>query len=147
MKSLRKGFTLVELMVVIVIIGILAALAIPRVLGATNKSKATEFKPVLKQIYTLEEAYRQEHDAYGTSKEAIGFDDPPGKARFGYTITGAATNLGSAMDTVVGGVKSLSGLDLKGTSVCIDSTVQMWSKNTDMQSVASLTYAPTTACP
>ena len=40
MKSMRKGFTLVELMVVIVIIGILAALAITRFLGATNKSKS-----------------------------------------------------------------------------------------------------------
>ncbi|MBK8802534.1 MAG: type II secretion system protein [Fibrobacteres bacterium] len=77
MKSLKKGFTLVELMVVIVIIGILAALAIPRFMGATAKSKATEFKPVLKQIYTLEEAFRQESaaGALGTF-EQIGWDAP-----------------------------------------------------------------------
>lgn len=91
MKSIRKGFTLVELMVVIVIIGILAALAIPRFLGATNKTKATEFKAVVKQIYTLEEAYRQESStgAYGTLAQA-GWDKPSGTSTyFGY---GTGTN-------------------------------------------------------
>jgi type IV pilus assembly protein PilA len=94
MKSLRKGFTLVELMVVIVIIGILAALAIPRFLGATNKSKVAEFKPVLKQIYTLEEAFRQESNAgnYG-ELTAIGWDPPnpvhPENQFFVYGLTNA----------------------------------------------------------
>lgn len=86
MKSLKKGFTLVELMVVIVIIGILAALAIPRFLGATNKTKATEFKPVLKQLYTLQEAYLQEKSVYSADKATIGFEDPNASARyFDYT--------------------------------------------------------------
>lgn len=85
-----KGFTLVELMVVIVIIGILAALAIPRFLGATNKSKATEFKPILKQIYTLQEAYRQEHDSYGKLTD-IAFDQPSTAARFSYQEPTAGT--------------------------------------------------------
>jgi len=100
MKSLKKGFTLVELMVVIVIIGILAALAIPRFLGATNKTKATEFKPVLKQIFTLEEAFRQESPTgnYGTL-EAAGWDIPSGpEPYFGYGL-GATAVIDAATQT------------------------------------------------
>jgi len=47
-------------MIVVVIIGILAALAIPRFMQATTKSKQSEAKQLLKQIYTMQRAYRQE---------------------------------------------------------------------------------------
>ncbi|MBL6739756.1 MAG: prepilin-type N-terminal cleavage/methylation domain-containing protein, partial [Synechococcus sp. BS301-5m-G54] len=39
---LQKGFTLVELMIVIVIVGILSAVALPNFLNQTNKARATE---------------------------------------------------------------------------------------------------------
>lgn len=60
----RKGFTLIELMIVVVIIGILAALAIPRFMQATTKSKQSEAKQILKQIYTMQRAFRQENGNY-----------------------------------------------------------------------------------
>ncbi|PWB68861.1 pilus assembly protein PilE [candidate division GN15 bacterium] len=61
----RKGFTLIELMIVVVIIGILAALAIPRFMKATAKSKQSEAKQLLKQIYTMQHTYRQANNSYG----------------------------------------------------------------------------------
>jgi type IV pilus assembly protein PilA len=67
MNKKEKGFTLVELMVVIVIVGILAAVAIPKFLDASNKAKASEFPTQLTAIYTGEMGYNAENGSYTPS--------------------------------------------------------------------------------
>ena len=101
-KNSQKGFTLIELMIVVVIIGILAALAIPRFMRATTKSKQSEAKQILKQIYTMEQAYRQEKNVYwvtagvagsatGNAFAQIGVEVGP-TARYSYQLASADIN-------------------------------------------------------
>ena len=60
----RKGFTLIELMIVVAIIGILAAIAIPNFLRFQAKSKQSEARELLSTVYTAEMAYFAEQNSY-----------------------------------------------------------------------------------
>ncbi len=75
----NKGYSLIELMIVVVIIGILAALAIPKFLDTTKKSKEAEAGQLLKAAYTLVHSYIVTEDACPADVAATGFDAITGK--------------------------------------------------------------------
>ena len=63
-RKSNKGFTLIELMIVVAIIGILAAIAIPNFLRFQLKSKSSEGKVNIAAIRTAEESYLAEFGVY-----------------------------------------------------------------------------------
>lgn len=83
-RSKEKGFTLIELMIVVAIIGILAAIAIPNFLRFQAKSKQSEAKTNLGAIGTTAEAWRAENDTYVvTAIGNLGWA-PQGTSRYSY---------------------------------------------------------------
>jgi type IV pilus assembly protein PilE len=102
----RDGFSLTELMIVLVIIGILVLLALPKLLPVVTKAKTTEAKLQLKQLFTLEQAYKFERDRYSTSLSEIGFEQEKlipqgGQARYKIEILSADEKGFSATATSV----------------------------------------------
>lgn len=90
-----RGFTLLELVVALVIIGIILFLAVPRYLGFRRNALVSEADTLLAEAKTLAWAYYQQHETWNgittaTMAAALGFEAPAG-ACWGFDIVGAGT--------------------------------------------------------
>ena len=67
----RRGFTLVELMVVILVIGLLAAMVAPNVFGHVGTSKTTAARSQIEMLGAALDAYRLDNDVYPTTEQGL----------------------------------------------------------------------------
>lgn len=88
MKTNNKGFSLVELMVVVAIIGILATMAVPQVNKFMAKARQAEAKTNLTMIYTANKAFFAEYNNYYSMFGVIGYA-PEGRMRYNVGFSGS----------------------------------------------------------
>lgn len=116
-----KGFTLIELMIVVAIIGILAAIAIPNFIKFQCRSKQSEAKTNLKAMFVAQESYRAEYEKYaglecttadgaaGDCSNAIGFSPKGAKVRYSYVATANGSNTGATFTGTATGTGDVDG--------------------------------------
>jgi type IV pilus assembly protein PilA len=135
----KKGFTLIELMIVVAIIGILAAIAIPNFLRFQAKSKQSEAKTNLGGIFTAQIAFFGDNNFFGNFDQIAWA--PTGTTRY-YFDSGTDNTTGAASPqdyrgTVYTGYSAMAGLShgdntfVIGASANIDTdaTQDRWSVN------------------
>ena len=93
MKRLRQGFSLLEVMIVVVIISILATLAYPSLGGYLQRSKQTEAKVGLSAVYTAQKIYFAINQTYADSLSNLDVQlETGGSSRYSITLTGSSSS-------------------------------------------------------
>lgn len=113
-RTTLKAFTLAEVMVVLVIIGILVLIALPNLMPLIGKTKSTEAKLQLQHVVKLEQMYRYTYSKYSKDLNAIDFlqeklVEEGGKANYRIEITEASNNSFTA--------RAVSTVDFNGNGV------------------------------
>ena len=128
MKKNESGFSLVELMVVVGIIGILASLALPKLQVFMAKSKQSEAKVLLPTVYSLEQSYYADNNTYSAitaNKAQISSGVAPTNS-IGLNVTSKYFTLSTTAATATAfTVQAASAVD----DLCPGSAIEKWTIN------------------
>lgn len=69
--TLQRGFTLIEIMVVVVIMGVLAALVVPKLMGRTDEARIVAAKQDISTIMQALKLYRLDNQRYPTTEQGL----------------------------------------------------------------------------
>lgn len=98
----NRGFTLIELMVVLAIVGVLASLALPSFQSQIRKARRIDAQTSLQRIQLEQVRWRSHHDTYALNLNDLGLTSSSGQAYFQLSISEASSDGFIAMASALG---------------------------------------------
>lgn len=151
--SRAGGFTLVELMIVVVIVTILLSIAVPSYMSSIRESRRTDARTALLDLAGREESYNASMNAYTATSTNLGYPAFPATIGSGYyqiTVSctaayGAGVGAGCGPNAIPGPSYYLTATPVAGTSQASDTQCATFSVDSQGNQFSTGT-APTTTC-
>ncbi len=114
----RKGFTLLELVMVVIIIGILSSIALPQFLKTRERARMTEALSILGQIRSSQIRYYIEKGTYANAIGQLDFDPSPTGALVGTSAYSYGITSGSNVEFCANATRNNSSVSLPAAAGC-----------------------------
>lgn len=124
----KRGFTLVELLIAVAIVGILAGIVYPSYKDSVNRSRRTEAMTELVRIANLQEQYYSDNRTYATDMTKLGLGADPYVTENGYYSIDAAAVTAITSDYIL--TATAAGLQAGNDSTCTSFTLNYLGQKT-----------------